>query len=134
MKTFAFASFLSLLTLNSAAPTQVESRTPGNVLICTGEDYTGTCETISAPFYTCQKLEAPYFKNVGSFRPDAGAYCRITYTADSCTTHGDAFIWPDSGAPNLHHWDDVATGQNIDAGSMMTSFLCQECSGCTVKE
>ncbi|KAF2191387.1 hypothetical protein K469DRAFT_656235 [Zopfia rhizophila CBS 207.26] len=132
MKTFAAATLLSLFAVSTALPTEkVEARTPGNVKICTGANYTGECITVSAPFNQCQKLSAPYLENVGSFKPDAGAFCRITYTADSCTPHGDAFIDPTPGAPDLHHFDDPATGQNIDAGSKMTSFLCQECTGCS---
>ncbi|KAF2111750.1 hypothetical protein BDV96DRAFT_602799 [Lophiotrema nucula] len=129
MKTFTIA-LAALTAITSAAPT-LETRTPGSVLICTGENYTGECERLQVPFNTCQQLAAPYRNNVGSFRPDVGAYCRITYTAEKCTTHGDAFVEPTPGAPTLHHFDDPATGTNMDAGSNMTSFLCQECTNCT---
>jgi thiamine biosynthesis lipoprotein ApbE len=55
----------------------------------------------------------------------------VSSTADTCTLHGDAFIDPTPGAPDLHHFLDPATGQVIDAGSQMTSFLCQQCTTCT---
>ncbi|ORY17753.1 hypothetical protein BCR34DRAFT_596628 [Clohesyomyces aquaticus] len=131
MKTAAISTVLSLLALTSASPTR---RTPGNVTICTEANYAGTCETISVPFNDCQQLAAPYFKNVGSFKVDAGAYCRITYTADTCTMHGDSFIFPDTNAPDLRHWDDPATGTIIDAGAGFTSFKCQMCTNCQDKK
>ncbi|KAF2244312.1 hypothetical protein BU26DRAFT_522981 [Trematosphaeria pertusa] len=131
MQTFIAATIIALIASTTAAPTQnLAARAPGDVTICTGENYTGECTTLSVPFYDCYHLEAPYLNNVGSFKVDAGAYCRITYTAENCTMHGDAFIWPDTNAPTLHHFDDPATQENIDAGSTMTSFLCQECTNC----
>lgn len=75
MKTFAIA-LASLITLNSALP--ATSQAPGDVLICTGENYTGDCETLSVPFNACQILSAPFTNNVGSFKPAPGAFCRIT--------------------------------------------------------
>jgi hypothetical protein len=50
-------------------------------------------------------------------------------TADTCTLHGDAFIFPTPGAPTLHHFEN-AEGEIVDAGSQITSFLCQECTAC----
>lgn len=50
-------------------------------------------------------------------------------TADTCTPHGDAFVYPDTGAPDLHNFVD-ANGQTVDAGSQATSFVCQECDTC----
>ncbi|KAF2268024.1 hypothetical protein CC78DRAFT_565808 [Lojkania enalia] len=132
MKTFA-ATFVPFIIAVSALPTSnIQAHIPGDILVCTGENYTGDCTTLSGlPFNECQPLPEPYFKNVGSFKPEAGAFCRITYTADSCTPHGDAFIWPTDGAPNLHQFDDPATGETTNAGSRMTSFLCQQCTGCS---
>ena len=49
-------------------------------------------------------------------------------TADTCTSHGDAFVDP-AGAPTLHNYE-TASGVVVDAGSAFTSFLCQECTGC----
>ncbi|KAF2791537.1 hypothetical protein K505DRAFT_248723 [Melanomma pulvis-pyrius CBS 109.77] len=133
MKTFTTA-ILSLVAISSALPTSsMEARAEGavDVQVCTGENYTGECTTISAAFNECQVLPGPYLNNVGSLKPAAGAFCRITYTAATCTLHGDAFIDPTPGAPDLHHFDDPATGANIDAGSSLSSFLCQECTGCS---
>lgn len=80
MKTFTVtATLLSLLTLTSSAPTQnLAARTPGNVFLCTGENFSGECETILVPFYKCLPLPSPFYKNVGSMRVDPGAFCRIT--------------------------------------------------------
>lgn len=74
--TTTLALLTSLLSLAAGKP--IEARTPGNVLLCTGENYTGECTTISAPFNECVQLEAPFAKNLGSVKPDAGALCRLT--------------------------------------------------------
>jgi hypothetical protein len=131
MKTISLALIASLLSLASALPTDLKTRATGQVVICTGENSTGTCEAQQVEFNECIQLKAPYLNNVGSFSVAPGAFCRITYTADECTLHGDAFINPTPGAPTLHHFDDPATGANIDAGSTMTSFKCQQCTTCT---
>ncbi|KAK4224910.1 hypothetical protein QBC38DRAFT_484317 [Podospora fimiseda] len=52
--------------------------TPGNVFICTGPNWQGTCQV----FYlgtsgTCYSIPAPYAYNAGSVGPDAGAICRL---------------------------------------------------------
>ncbi|KAH7139235.1 hypothetical protein B0J11DRAFT_38597 [Dendryphion nanum] len=130
MKTSA-TPFLLFAPLIAALPTaNLAVRAPGDVLICTGENYTGDCQTLSVPYNTCQTLSAPFYKNVGSIKPDAGAFCRITYSAETCTSHGDAFIDPTPGAPTLRHFTNV-NGEVIDAGSQITSFLCQECTACS---
>ncbi|KAF2678450.1 hypothetical protein K458DRAFT_317008 [Lentithecium fluviatile CBS 122367] len=120
-------TLIAFIGLATALP--LDARAPGDVTFCTGENYTGECTTLSVPFYECQKVPAEFAGNVGSFKVDAGAYCRITYTADTCTPHGDAFIWPDTNAPTLHHYVDVQ-GNVVDAGASLTSFLCQVCTAC----
>jgi hypothetical protein len=80
MKSFTTA-ILSLVAMTSAFPTStLKSRTDGavDVKVCTGENYTGECTTISAVYNQCNVLPAPYFKNVGSLKPAVGAFCRIT--------------------------------------------------------
>jgi hypothetical protein len=73
------AALLTLLPFLAAAAPLESPTPPGNVLLCTGANYTGECTTInSQPFNKCQQIPAPYFKNLGSIKPDAGAYCRIT--------------------------------------------------------
>jgi hypothetical protein len=49
-------------------------------------------------------------------------------TADTCTPHGDAFV-DSAGAPDLHAFETVS-GEVVDAGSQITSFLCQQCDNC----
>lgn len=51
-------------------------------------------------------------------------------SADTCTLHGDAFINPTPAAPTLHQFVNV-DGVVVDAGSSITSLLCQGCSTCT---
>jgi hypothetical protein len=79
LSTAAALFSLNILTLTSSAVLpNIAARAPGAVLICTGENYTGTCTTVSVPFNECQTLIAPFFKDVGSFKPDTGTLCRIT--------------------------------------------------------
>ncbi|GME53119.1 allantoate permease [Neofusicoccum parvum] len=107
-----------LATSPSDANETLQKRTPGNIYICTGANWTGTCGSKVQPFDTCIKLTAPYYHNIGSFGPDAGALCRITYTAESCTTHGDLFAqYP--GIADLYNYNGV------DVGHSITSWLCQ---------
>lgn len=72
----------SLLAIASgvAALPSTAPRAPNDatVLVCTGENYMDNCSYLTAPFNTCQTLPAPFYKNVGSFRPDSGILCRIT--------------------------------------------------------
>ncbi|KAF1942782.1 hypothetical protein EJ02DRAFT_488350 [Clathrospora elynae] len=123
----------SAATLLPPQPTYLNST---NVLICIGENYQYGCTIFVVPLNItnakCQHLAPPYFHNVGSFKPSVGSFCRITYTRDSCTAHGDAFVNPTPGAPTMHtNFTDPADGENVDVGSMMSSFLCQECLNCT---
>ncbi|KAF2198352.1 hypothetical protein GQ43DRAFT_164724 [Delitschia confertaspora ATCC 74209] len=137
MKTFTLAAITTLLSIISALPTAIptnnttnQTTTTGDVLICTGANYASTCETLHVPFNKCVLLEEPFAKNVGSIKPASGQFCRITYTAPTCTNHGDAFIDPTPGVADLHHFNDPATGTVMDAGSQITSLLCQKCSSC----
>ncbi|PSN71884.1 hypothetical protein BS50DRAFT_583508 [Corynespora cassiicola Philippines] len=100
-----------------------------DVQLCTGPNYTGECVAIEVADNQCQQLPQQFLRNLGSFRPEGGVLCRLTYTADTCTPHGDAFVYPDTGAPDLHNFVD-ANGQTVDAGSQATSFVCQECDTC----
>ncbi|KAF2808501.1 uncharacterized protein BDZ99DRAFT_56983 [Mytilinidion resinicola] len=125
---FTLAALAALLTLAAALPTESKRATPGGVKFCTGENSTSDCEYAVYDYNTCHTLAAPYYKNVGSIVVDSGAFCRITYTAESCTLHGDAFINP-PGEATLHHFTD-AEGVVVDAGAAITSFLCQECTSC----
>ncbi|KAF2727166.1 hypothetical protein EJ04DRAFT_147953 [Polyplosphaeria fusca] len=127
MKTFVFA-IVSFLAVASAAP--LEARADSAVLVCTEANWGGECETIPVTWNQCAQLPSKFLKNVGSLKPSTGQFCRVTYTADTCTTHGDAFIDPTPGAPDLHHFEDPATQEVIDAGSKITSLLCQQCTGC----
>jgi uncharacterized protein involved in propanediol utilization len=80
MKSFT-AAIMSLVAITSALPTStLEARTDGavDVQVCTGENYTGECTTISAVYNQCNVLPEPFFNNVGSLKPAAGALCRIT--------------------------------------------------------
>jgi hypothetical protein len=52
--------------------------TQHQVTICTGANYSGNCTYQVVSFNQCNILQAPYFKSVGTFAPDAGALCRIT--------------------------------------------------------
>ena len=52
-------------------------------------------------------------------------------SAETCTSHGDAFVDPTPGAPTLRHFTSPATGEVIDAGSQITSLYCQECTACS---
>ncbi len=109
--------------LDSSAANTLEKRTPGGIFICTGENYSGTCGYKVQPFNQCIVLDSPYYHNIGSFGPDRGALCRLTTSAPTCTTHGDAFIqYPGTG--NLRNYNGVNVGDYI------TSFLCQECTNC----
>ncbi|OCK79283.1 hypothetical protein K432DRAFT_383206 [Lepidopterella palustris CBS 459.81] len=137
MKYIAATTLAAILSVASALPTTgttsanpLAKRTPGSIYMCTGSNWTGHCSYAVYTFNTCHILTAPFYKNIGSFGPDAGALCRITYTADTCTTHGDAFVQT-PGVSDLYDFADPATGKNIDAGVAMTSFYCQECSSCT---
>ncbi|KAF2016087.1 hypothetical protein BU24DRAFT_193328 [Aaosphaeria arxii CBS 175.79] len=131
MKNFA-AAILAIVPLIAAAPAcpAPAPEVTGNVRICTGENYTGTCISVEAPNNQCQQLSDPYLKNVGSFKVSPGWQCRITYSAETCTLHGDAFIQPTPSAPNLHEFNNPATGETVDAGNQITSYLCQECTAC----
>ncbi|KAF2712198.1 hypothetical protein K504DRAFT_531334 [Pleomassaria siparia CBS 279.74] len=132
MKSFT-AVFLSVVAFTSALPTTIidaRAEDQATATVCQGENFTGDCIDIPANYNQCVVLPEGYINNTGSFKVAPGAFCRITYTADTCSLHGDAFVYPTPGAPTLHHFDDPATGTQIDAGSTFTSFLCQQCSGC----
>ena len=120
--------FLAAATTISALPQG--SATDLSVQVCTGENYIGDCKTLYVAPDTCQQLPGLFRKNIGSFKPGPKTLCRITYTADTCTMHGDAFVDPE-GVATLHtDFTDPATGEEEDVGNLMTSFLCQPCSTC----
>ncbi|KAF2144205.1 uncharacterized protein K452DRAFT_285447 [Aplosporella prunicola CBS 121167] len=122
------AAILPLVAMTVAAPAPFTKRTPGSVTLCTGPDHTGDCLTRTFDDWEqCHTLTgdlAPFYHNLGTFAPDAGALCRVTNTAESCTTHGDLFVENPEGANLL----DV---NGVDYGSTATSFLCQRCNSCT---
>ena len=133
--TIQVISTLSLLTLVSALPannnlSRRQTSSPSSVQICTGENYTGNCETLIVAPETCYTIPDIYKGNVGSLLPEPGLLCRITYTQDTCSLHGDAFV-DNTGAPDLHHFVDPSTGDVVDAGAELKAFLCQPCSACT---
>ena len=68
---------IALVGLASALPFQASTSTT-TVALCTGENYTGECTSLTVPFNACQPVPPAFAGNVGSFEVADGAYCRIT--------------------------------------------------------
>lgn len=78
----------------------------------------------------CGVLDIPLGLFVGKVERKCGLMMWCGYsTADTCTMHGDVFIFPDEPVADLRRYTTV-TGRVVDAGSTVTSLLCQECNGC----
>lgn len=125
--TKALTLLASILVCSSAKP--IERRDPGDVLLCTGENYTGDCLTINFPFNECTELPALVYKNLGSLKVAPFAYCRLTFTMDTCRPTGDLLIFPETTVATLHNLPYGEQGV-IDAGSTATTILCQRCDAC----
>ncbi|KAF2496118.1 hypothetical protein BU16DRAFT_526642 [Lophium mytilinum] len=127
---FTIAAIAALITLTTALPTE-SKRAGAGVTFYVLENFnnTGAHDHEVYDYNTCHNVPVALYGNVGSVAVDPGAYCRITYTADECTLHGDAFVYP-PGETNLHQFKDPASGNVVDAGKLITSFLCQECTSC----
>ncbi|CAP73268.1 uncharacterized protein PODANS_2_6660 [Podospora anserina S mat+] len=102
---------------------------PGNVLVCTGENYMGECQTVQFNIEypgECLPIPEPFKNNVGSFKPDRGAICRL-FAADrpDCTGSGLSILYYPGQADLL-----TDNGEYI-AGHEATYWRCQTCTGCT---
>ncbi|KAL1876360.1 hypothetical protein VTK73DRAFT_9539 [Phialemonium thermophilum] len=101
-------------------------RTPGNVFMCTGSNWSNTCAVVTFSLDgSCKKLPEPYFKSVGSIGPDPGALCRLTTSSSTgCTAHGDLFL-QSPGFSDLYNHDGVDYGhsaQFMDREGTISAF------------
>lgn len=79
------ATLIAFFGLAAAIP--LESRAPGDVILCSEANLTGDCVSLSVPFNACQKVPASLVDNVGSMKVDAGAFCRITLYVTLLNVH-----------------------------------------------
>ncbi|KAK4197679.1 hypothetical protein QBC40DRAFT_285026 [Triangularia verruculosa] len=120
---------LLALAMATAIPETESVDIPGKILACTGENYTGECEThylgIEIPG-DCLPIPEPFKFNVGSIKPDRGAICRLFDTEHpDCTGSGLSILYY-PGDANLYR--DV--GGNIP-GTEAAYWRCQQCTACT---
>ncbi|KAF9740312.1 hypothetical protein PMIN06_011280 [Paraphaeosphaeria minitans] len=110
-------TLLALIGAASAAPAH-NIRAPGNITITFyPEANLGGEPTVVSNVASNQCQQVPEGVTVGSAKIAPGALCRLTYSAPTCTLHGDVFVFPDTPAEDL-------TSETV------TSFLCQTCTGC----
>ncbi|KAK4161229.1 hypothetical protein QBC43DRAFT_268908 [Cladorrhinum sp. PSN259] len=99
--------------------------TPGNVYVCTGPSWQGTCQVFALGITgACLQIPTPYRYNVGSFGPDPGAICRLFDDAHSTCTGSGLAILQNPGSSNLY---TPTTFPGYNAGY----WRCQQCTACT---
>ncbi|KAK4176271.1 hypothetical protein QBC36DRAFT_214391 [Triangularia setosa] len=127
--TIVLMPLLALAMPTVIPETATSAETPGNILACTGENFTGECQTHSLGIEIpgdCRPIPDPFKFNVGSIKPDRGAICRLFATDRSdCTGSGLAILYYPGNA-NL--FTDL--GGNIP-GKEAAFWRCQECTNCT---
>ncbi|GAB1318083.1 hypothetical protein MFIFM68171_08293 [Madurella fahalii] len=107
-----------------ANETALAKRTPGNVHICTGPNWTPPCDTFSLGITgTCWSIPSPYAYNAGSVGPDQGAICRLfDDSSPTCTGSGLAQLqYP--GNSNLYF-------PTLFPGYKARYWKCNECTNC----
>ncbi|KAK3374984.1 hypothetical protein B0H63DRAFT_262752 [Podospora didyma] len=110
-----FLAIASATSLVTAKP--IEKRTIGGITMCTGANFTGTCEYRVWPLETCITLGAPFYKNTNTFVPDEGNWFCYPYLMDCgaiCRSPTGCTMGPiDSTRPDyrtdlqLQHWDKM---------------------------
>ncbi|KAJ4419604.1 hypothetical protein N0V85_000931 [Neurospora sp. IMI 360204] len=99
--------------------------TPGNVFVCTGSNWSNTCEVLTLGIDgACTRLPSTYDGHIGSAGPDPGAICRL-FTNGDCTGHGVAILY-NPGDSNLYN-----SVNGIDAGHQAHYIQCRSCTACT---
>ncbi|KAK0667033.1 hypothetical protein QBC41DRAFT_324728 [Cercophora samala] len=127
--TMALMPLLALAMPTAIPETESAVDVPGRVLVCTGEEYTGECQTVQFNIEypgECLPIPEPFQFNIGSFKPDRGAICRL-FAADrpQCSGTGLTILYyPGDG--NLFR--DV--GGDIP-GEKAAYWRCQTCTNCT---
>ncbi|KAF1978310.1 hypothetical protein BU23DRAFT_595538 [Bimuria novae-zelandiae CBS 107.79] len=113
----AATTLLALIGAASALPSNILQARDGITITFYPEaNFAGEPVSIpNVPNAECQQV--PEGVTVGSVQVESGALCRLTYSATTCTTHGDVFVFPDTPADDL-------TNETV------TSYLCQTCTGC----
>ncbi|KAK1826451.1 hypothetical protein QBC39DRAFT_293171 [Podospora conica] len=104
---------------NPEVPLATTGPEPGNIYLCTGPDFTGTCDVFSAGIGvpgTCWSIPEPYRGNVGSAGPDRGAICRV-FDNDKC-----------QGSGYFRGW---FPGGNVVEPTKAIWLRCSTCTNCT---
>ncbi|CAJ2513231.1 Uu.00g013500.m01.CDS01 [Anthostomella pinea] len=132
MQFFQVLSVVSfgLLASVQAAPaaaveeSALDERTLGNVYLCTGSNWSNTCQNVEFKTdQTCTPIPEPFAYSLGSIGPDAGQYCRLYPSAGCVESKQLLFVYP-GGYSDLYNQDGV------DYGHQAAYIACQACSAC----
>ncbi|KAI4717274.1 hypothetical protein E4T48_06544 [Aureobasidium sp. EXF-10727] len=114
--TAIFSLFAAAATAFPTKPgflTQPMARDAGDVYVCTGANFTGSCQYLKQPFDTCVILPETLSKKVSSFGPDEGATCLLMQ--GSCN---------DSEPYRSVSYPGISDLRNVTFDDIATSFIC----------
>jgi len=72
-----FAVFVAVAAVGvSGSPAGVDKRVDSKVLICSGKEWSGTCQNFD-PVARCKRIPSDFNGSIGSFGPPIGFTCAL---------------------------------------------------------